>query len=92
MTKGLLYKLRMMGVPLEGPTSVFCNNEGVVKNSTAPESPLKKKHVAICYHRCREAQAAGFVQITKEHTTTNLADALTKPLSGEQRQELLQGV
>jgi hypothetical protein len=92
MIEGLQYKLRMMGVPFEGPTCVFCDNEGIVKNTTAPESPLKKKHVAICYHRCREAQAAGFVQITKEHTSTNLADALTKPLSGERMRELLQGV
>jgi hypothetical protein len=67
-------------------------SEGVVKNMTAPESPLKKKHVAICSHRCRDAQAAGFVQITKEHPTMNLADALTKPLSGERRRERLQGV
>jgi hypothetical protein len=46
--EGLRYKLRMMSVPFEGPTSVFCDNEGVVKNTTEPESPLKKKHVAIC--------------------------------------------
>jgi hypothetical protein len=59
MIEGLRYKLRMMGIPLDGSTSVFCDNEGVVKNTTAPESPLKKKHVAICYHRCREALAAG---------------------------------
>jgi Reverse transcriptase (RNA-dependent DNA polymerase) len=92
LVEGLRYKLRMMGVPFEGPTSIFCDNEGVVKNTTAPESPLKKKHVAICYHRCREAQAAGFVQIAKEDTKTNLADALTKPLPGARRRELLQGV
>jgi hypothetical protein len=92
MIEGLWYNLRMKGVPFEGPTSVFCENEGVVKNTTAPESPLKKKHVTICYHRCQEAQAAGFVQITKEHTTTNLADVLTKPLSGKRRRELLQGL
>jgi hypothetical protein len=47
MIEGLRYKLRMMGIPLDGSTSVFCDNEGVVKNTTAPESPLKKKHVAI---------------------------------------------
>jgi hypothetical protein len=44
---------------MSGPTSVFCDNESVVKNSTAPESILKKRHNAIAYHRAREAQAAG---------------------------------
>jgi hypothetical protein len=28
-----------------------------VKNTMAPESPLKKKHVTICYHRCRDTLA-----------------------------------
>jgi hypothetical protein len=89
MIEGLWYKLRMMGIPLDGSTSVFCDNEGVVKNTTAPESPLKKKHVAICYHRCRKALAAGFIRLAKEDTTTNLADAFTKPLPGPRRKELL---
>ena len=56
--QGLRYKLQMMGVPLDGPTNVFCDNEAVVKNTTCPESQLKKKHVAICYHRVREACAS----------------------------------
>jgi hypothetical protein len=52
------YKLRMMGIPLEGPTSAFCDNEAFVTNSTVPESTLKWKHNAIAYHRVREAAAA----------------------------------
>jgi hypothetical protein len=86
MIEGLRYKLRMMGIPLDGKTSVFCDNEGVVKNTTAPESPLKKKHVAICYHRCREFL---FIQLAKEDTKTNLADVFTKPLPGPRWKELL---
>jgi spore germination protein GerM len=89
MIEGLWYKLRMTGIPLDGSTSVFCDNEGVVKNTTVPESPLNSKHVAICYHRCREALAAGFVQLAKEDTKTNLADAFTKLLLGPRRKELL---
>ena len=38
MIEGLHYKLRMLGIPLTGATSVFCDDESVVKNSTAPES------------------------------------------------------
>ncbi|KAI2501848.1 Reverse transcriptase (RNA-dependent DNA polymerase) [Fragilaria crotonensis] len=66
LIEGLRYKLRMMGVPIEDPCNVFCDNEAVVKNSTRPESTLKKKHQAIAYHRTREAQAAGTVRIAKE--------------------------
>jgi hypothetical protein len=89
MIEGLRYKLRMMGIPLDGKTSVFCDNEGVVKNTMVPESQLKKKHVAICFQRCREALAAGFIQLAKEDTKTNLADAFTKPLPGPRRKDLL---
>ena len=61
---------------------VFCNNKGVVRNTTAPESTLKKKHTAINYHRVREAVANGTIRIAKEDTKTNLANVLTKSLPG----------
>ena len=70
MVEGLWYKLRMMGIPLAGPSSVFCDNELVVKNSTAPESTLKKRHNAIAYHRAREAQAAGIIRVAWESGDT----------------------
>ena len=43
LVQGLRYKLRMMGVPLDGPTSVYCDNESVTKNASVPESTLSKK-------------------------------------------------
>ena len=33
----LRYKLRMFGIPIEGPTDVFCDNHGVVLNSSRAE-------------------------------------------------------
>jgi hypothetical protein len=90
--EGLRYKLRMMGVPLEEPCNVFCDNEAVVKNSTRPESTLKKKHQAIAYHRTREAQAAGTVRIAKEDGETNLADIFTKLLPGPKLRDLSQRI
>jgi len=88
----LCYKLRMFGVPLFGPTNVFCDNQGVVNNTTRPESVLTKKHNQICYHCIREAVAAGIIQNAKEDTATNLADLLTKPLGLPQRHFLLQHI
>ena len=35
----------------------------VVKNSIIPTSALNKSHNAICYHRVREAQAAGILLV-----------------------------
>ena len=54
-------KLRSIGVPLLGPANVFCDNQGVVKNTSIPESTLSKKHNSINYHVVREAVAAGIL-------------------------------
>jgi hypothetical protein len=78
----LRYKLRMFGIPLEGPPTTFCDNNAVVLNSTVPESTLKQKHNSIAYHRIREAIAAGTLRMAKVDSSKNLADMLTKPLPG----------
>ena len=80
LIEGLRYKLRMFGVPIEGPTNIYCDNEAVYKSTVMPESTLKKKHHSIAYHRCREAVAAGTARVAKEGTETNLADTFTKTM------------
>ena len=70
----------MFGIPIEGPTNVYCDNEAVTKNTTIPESTLKKKHNSIVYHRAHKAVVAGTIQVTKEDGKTNLANVLTKLL------------
>ena len=82
LIEGLRYKLRMMGIPFEGATKVFCDNGAVVTNTTAPESTLKKKHTSIAYHRSCEAQAWDSVSVAKESGGTNFADMLPKLLKG----------
>ena len=46
----LQYKLQMFGVPINGPANIFCDNRGIVKNTSIPESTLMKKHNSINYH------------------------------------------
>ncbi len=89
LIEALRYKLRMFGVPIDGPTNIFCDNEAVYKNTSLPESTLKKKHHSIAYHRCREAVAAETVRVAKEGTKTNLSDLFTKLLPQPRREELL---
>ena len=85
----LRYKLKMFGVPIEGPANVYCDNEGVVKNTSLPDSTLSKKHNSINYHACREAVAAGIMRVAKEPSETNLADLFTKVLPRFKRENLL---
>ena len=88
----LRIKLRMFGVPIEGPANVFCDNQGVVKNASLPESTLSKKHNAINYHVVRESAAAGILRFGKEDGQTNLADLFTKLLPVPRRKELLSSI
>ena len=90
--EALRYKLRMFGIPIDGPADIFCDNQSVVKAASSPTSTLSKKHNAICYHKVREAAAAGTIRVAKEDTLTNLADLFTKPLPGERRRYLLQSI
>ena len=85
----LRYKLRMFGIPaIDGPANVFCDNNGVVKNASIPQSTLVKKHYAINYHVIREAVAAKIIRVGKEDGMTNLADPFTKVLMADRRRAL----
>ena len=43
----LRYKLRMFGVPIDGSTDMFWDNEVVCRNDSMTESHLRKKHHSI---------------------------------------------
>ena len=90
--RGLRYKLRMMGVPIAGPTYVFGDNMSVIFNTSRPSSQLKKKSNSVCYHAVREAVAMGECITTHIPTLLNFSDILTKVLYGMKRQNLVNGI
>ena len=77
----------MFGIPIDGPIDIYCDNKGVVKNASIPESRLQKKHKSACYHRVSEGVAAEICQVAKEDGKTNPADLMTKTTlsSGDRR-------
>ena len=84
----LRYKLRMFGVPLLGPSNVFCDNEAVYKNAAFSETTPKKKHNSVCFHRVRECVASGVMVVHKVGTHYNLSDILTKSLPAVSKLDL----
>jgi hypothetical protein len=92
MIRGLRYKLRMMGVPLDGHAHIRVDNQSVVCNVTIPESVLKKKCNSISYHYVREAVAAGIGRIAFEPSESNKADMFTKIQSGVERTRIARTV
>ena len=89
LIEALRYNIRMFGVPIDGPTNIFCDNEAVTKNILDLTLMLKKKHHSIAYHRNRDAVATGTCHITKEDKDMNLSDLFTKLLSHIRREDLL---
>ena len=84
-TKGLHYKIRTMGVLIDGQTSVFCDNKSVVTSTYVPTSIFSKKHLGIYYHAVREAVATGinFIEyidgeFNPTYVLTNLLTAAVK--------------
>ena len=77
----LRHTLRMFGAPIDGPCWMFGDNEGVHLNSTVPHSVLKKRWLALSYHRVRESIAAGIINFIDINGTVNPADVLTKYLT-----------
>ena len=84
--RGLRYKLRMMGIPCEGPAYIHGDNQSVLANTSIPDSTLKKKSQSIAYHFVREGAARDEWRTAYVNTHLNEADLLTKLLpSGEKR-------
>ena len=92
LLEGLRYKLRMMGIPLDGYAHIKVDNMSVVRNTSVPESTLKKKSNSIAYHYVRERCAADIGRVSYEPTDTNLADMLTKIQAGPKRNSLVRCV
>lgn len=92
MIEGLIYKLRMFGVPIQGEARIFCDNQAAVKGGSNPDTRLQKKHNSIAFHRVREAVASGWILLYHENSQSNLADLLTKVLSVERRRKLILGL
>ena len=78
--RGSRYTLRSFGIEVDAPSVVYCDNRSVCSNVEIANSFLKKRHVGIAYHLCREAVAAGVARIQHIRTTHNRSDILTKTL------------
>ena len=92
MNCAMQYKLRMMGVPIAGPSYVLGDNQSVIHNVSNPVSQLSKCHNAIAYHKCHEEAAAGAALFAHEPGKENCSDGLTKILTGQSFRAFLSAI
>ena len=86
---GILFRLRMMGVPIYGPSYIYGYNMSVIHNTQNPESTLKKKSNYNCYHDICESFAMGESLTGQIGTTKNCADLENQVLYGGKRRFLV---
>ena len=78
--RSLRYKLRMMGILVEGPAYIHGDNQSVLCNASRPDSTLKKKSQSIAFHFMHEGVARDEWRMAYVNTHYNEADLLTKVL------------
>ena len=83
------YRLRMLGVPVNTHSVLLGDNRSVQISGSQPSSQLQKKHLAVAFHKIREAVAARIILFSWIGTSFNVADVLTKPLNGQKYRSLI---
>ena len=78
----------MIGVPIDGTISIYCDNEVVHKKTVFHQSTLKRSITQLC-HRCREVVADNVFKVANKGTINYLADLFTKSTTGACRTCLL---
>jgi hypothetical protein len=71
VNKGIRYKLRMMGIPIDGPSYVYRDNMSALRNTSNPESTLEKKSNSIACHLVRESIAMDEMRTGYVNTNEN---------------------
>jgi len=71
-----------MGIKVVGETKILGDNLGVLKSAENYDAGLKKKHIGIAYHRCREAITSGISSLYYVVSKENVSDMMTMALGG----------
>jgi hypothetical protein len=74
--------LKELNLPLKSPIQLFCDNQAAIAISKNDVNHARTKHIDIRHHYIREATKEREVELSWIETNNQLADILTKSLSG----------
>lgn len=77
------HQLADMGIEVEKPTSIFCDNTSAINLSKNPVMHSCTKHVAIKLHFLQEQVLANELQLLYVPSKAQVANIFTKSLSKE---------
>lgn len=72
----------------EGPTIIYCDNKSAIAIAENPVQHGRTKHINVKYHAIREAEKNGEVKLKYCTSETQIADMLTKSLTGMKLNQL----
>eukprot|EP00968_Pinguiococcus_pyrenoidosus_P016535 scaffold1606_cov177-Pinguiococcus_pyrenoidosus.AAC.1 len=81
--------LRSFGVRVISASDILCDNLGVIQIVMAEANKLKAKHVGIPFYGTREMVMSGLCRYHFVESQRNIADVLTKGLSGPLHRKLV---
>ena len=86
--RGLRYKLRMMGIPVNNPALLYGDNQSVLWNTSVPDSTLKKKSAAVAYNYCREGVSRNEWVTNYVPSIENPSDIMTKSVVQHRKEKI----
>jgi hypothetical protein len=69
-----------LGIPQTAPTTVFCDNQGMVACTHDPLAHSKMEHISIREHFIRDCIIKRLIDVIHVSNKENVADLFTKPL------------
>ncbi|KLP21267.1 Uncharacterized protein LW94_13101 [Fusarium fujikuroi] len=78
-----------LGRPIEGPITIFCDNQSAIKLAHNAEFHARTKQIRVEYHHIREAITEGQIKVEYAATDKMAADGLTKPLAKPQHEKFI---
>ncbi len=69
---------RYLGVPINSTSYMFGDNDSMINSSRRTDAKLHKRHVALSFHRVREAVASGMIVLSHIGSKLNPSDILSK--------------
>ena len=88
----LQYIMICFGVNVDTASAVYGDNLGFIHNTSIKDILLKKKHVAVSYHKVSEAVASGIIVPIKIASADNFVDCLMKSLPIAYHNRLINGL
>ena len=61
---------------------LYCDSQTAICLAKDPVYYARTKHIDVRYHKLRKFIANGYIQLVKISTQDNVANMMTKPLSG----------